>query len=154
MRAAGCASIENFAPFLFCGLEAAANWSAGFRAHSAADELKNLAATFGEAHDFKQSGKRAYFSLPATWTGLTHGKRFEEHGAWSFVLEREDAGWRIVGYRWGSRLIRRRRTDAPTKPPALSLLCDSSGEASPASSFEFPERLLYIHTVNERKYTL
>ena len=73
----------------------------GIPAHAAADELKNLAATFGEAHDFKQSGKRAYFSLPTTWTGLTHGKRFEEHGAWSFVLQQEDAGWRIVGYGWG-----------------------------------------------------
>jgi hypothetical protein len=93
--------VENFAPFLFCGLQAAANWSAGFRAHAAADDLKNLAATFGEAHDFKQSGKRVYFSLPTTWTGLTHGKRFEEHGAWSFVLQQEGAGWLIVGYGWG-----------------------------------------------------
>ncbi len=97
----GLCIVENFAPFLFCGLEAAANWSAGFRAHAAAGDLKNLAATFGEAHDFKQSGKRVYFSLPTTWTGLTHGNRFEEHGAWSFVLQREDAGWRIVGYGWG-----------------------------------------------------
>jgi hypothetical protein len=97
----GVCIVENFAPFLFCGLEAAANWSAGFRAHAAADELKNLAATFGEAHDFKQSGKRVYFSLPTAWTGLTHGKHFEEHGAWSFVLEQEGAAWRIVGYGWG-----------------------------------------------------
>ena len=93
--------VENFPPFLFCGSEAAANWSAGFRAHAAADDLKNLAATFGEAHDFKQSGKRVYFSLPTTWTGLTHGKHFEEHGAWSFVLQQEGAGWLIVGYGWG-----------------------------------------------------
>jgi hypothetical protein len=93
--------VENFAPFLFCGLQAAANWSAGFRAHAAADGLKNLAATFGEAHDFKQSRNRVYFSLPTTWTGLTHGKHFEEHGAWSFVLQQEDAVWRIVGYGWG-----------------------------------------------------
>ncbi len=97
----GLCIVENFAPFLFCGLQAAANWSAGFRAHAAAGDLKNLAAAFGEAHDFKQSGKRVYFSLPTTWTGLTHGKSFEEHGAWSFVLEQEDAGWRILGYGWG-----------------------------------------------------
>jgi hypothetical protein len=97
----GLCIIENFAPYMFCGLTAAANWSAGFRAHAAQDELKGLAATFGEAHDFSQSGKRVYFSLPTTWTGLTHGKHFEEQGSWSFVLEQEDAGWRIVGYGWG-----------------------------------------------------
>ena len=97
----GLCIVENFAPFLFCGLQAAASWSAGFRAHAAAEDLKNLTAAFGDAHDFNQSGKRVYFSLPTTWTGLTHGKHFEEHGAWSFVLQQEDAGWRIVGYGWG-----------------------------------------------------
>ena len=97
----GLCIIENFAPYLFCGLQAAANWSAGFRAHAAEDDLKGLAATFGEAHDFSQSGRRVYFSLPTTWTGLTHGKHFEERGSWSFVLEQENAGWRIVGYGWG-----------------------------------------------------
>jgi len=93
--------VENFAPFIFCGLEAAANWSAGLRAHAAEGGLKNLAATFGEAHDFKRAGNRVYFSLPTTWTGLTQGKRFEEHGAWSFVLVQEEVGWRIAGYGWG-----------------------------------------------------
>ena len=97
----GLCIIENFAPYMFCGLTAAANWSAGFRAHAAEGDLKGLAATFGEAHDFSQSGKRVYFSLPTTWTGLTHGKHFEERGSWSFVLEQENAGWRIVGYGWG-----------------------------------------------------
>jgi len=97
----GLCIVENFAPFLFCGVQAAANWSAGFGAHAAADELTHLAATFGKAHDFKKSGKRVYFSLPTTWTGLTHGKPFEEHGAWSFVLEQEDGRWQIVGYGWG-----------------------------------------------------
>ena len=40
----GLCIVENFAPFLFCGLEAAANWSVGFRAHAAAGDLKNLDA--------------------------------------------------------------------------------------------------------------
>jgi hypothetical protein len=93
--------VENFPPFLFCGVQAVANWSAAFRAHAAEGNLKNLAATFGEAHDFTRSGNRVYFSLPTTWTGLTAGKRFEEHGAWSFVLEHDNVGWRIVGYGWG-----------------------------------------------------
>jgi hypothetical protein len=97
----GVCIVENFAPFLFCGVRAAADWSAGFRAHAAEGDLKDLAATFGAAHDFKRSGKLVYFSLPTTWTGLTQGKRFEEHGAWSFVLVKEDIGWRIAGYGWG-----------------------------------------------------
>lgn len=97
----GLCIVESFAPFIFCGSDAAANWSAGFRAHTAEGGLKDLAATFGEAHDFARSGKRVYFSLPTTWTGLTKGKRFEEHGAWSFVLEQDNDAWRIAGYGWG-----------------------------------------------------
>jgi len=97
----GLCIIENFAPFLFCGPQASANWAAGFRAHSATDQLSGLVATFGEAHDFSRSDNRVYFSLPTTWTGSAHGRHFEEHGAWSFVLEQEAAGWRIVGYGWG-----------------------------------------------------
>jgi hypothetical protein len=97
----GLCIVENFAPFLFCGSQAAANWSAGFRAHATEGGLKDLVATFGDAHDFNQSGKRVYFSLPTTWTGLTQGKHFEERGAWSFVLEQENFGWRILGYGWG-----------------------------------------------------
>ncbi len=100
----GLCIVENFPPFVFCGPHAAAEWEAGFRAH--AGDLSGLNAAFGEAHDLTESGGRVYFSLPTTWTGLTQGRHFEEHGAWSFVLERQgsgsqDASWRIVGYGWG-----------------------------------------------------
>ena len=97
----GLCIVENYAPFLFCGADAAARWEEGFRAHSAADGLAALSAQFGAAQDFSVSGRRAYFSLPTTWRGLTHGRRFEEHGAWAFVLERAAGGWRILGYGWG-----------------------------------------------------
>jgi hypothetical protein len=97
----GLCIVENFAPYVFCGPGAPARWEAGFRAHAAEGALSALVAQFGEAYDFSESGRRAYFSLPTTWTGLTHGRRFEEHGAWVFVLERGAAGWRILGYAWG-----------------------------------------------------
>ena len=100
----GVCIVENFAPFLFCGAHAAAQWEAGFRAHAA--DLSKLTATFAQAHDFSESRSRVYFSLPTTWEGLTSGKHFEEHGAWSFVLQRAGPGrqgtaWRILGYGWG-----------------------------------------------------
>ncbi len=98
----GLCIVEDFAPYIFCGLRAAADWSAGFQAHAAERDLKDLTATFGAAHDFNQSGKRVYFALPTAWTGLAQGKRFEKRGVWSFVLEQENVGWRIVGYGWGA----------------------------------------------------
>lgn len=97
----GLCIVENFAPFLFCGPDAAAAWEAGFRAHSADGGLSELAAHFGAAHDFGVVGDRAYFSLPTVWKGLTHGRTFEEHGAWAFVLVRYGTRWKIIGYGWG-----------------------------------------------------
>jgi hypothetical protein len=98
----GLCIVENFAPFLFCGRQAALQWEAGFREH--AHELSHLQATFADAHDYIRIGDRVYFSLPTTWIGLTQGRHFEEHGAWAFVLQHgtTDADpWRIVGYGWG-----------------------------------------------------
>jgi hypothetical protein len=97
----GLCIVENFAPFLFCGRDAALAWERGFRAHAADEGLSELSAQFADAHDFNLSGNRGYFSLPTTWTGLTHGRRFEEHGAWAFVIERHGPDWRILGYGYG-----------------------------------------------------
>jgi hypothetical protein len=96
--------VENFAPFIFKGPNAVARWEAGFRAH--AGGLTELAASFDAAHDFNAAGNRVYFALPTIWTGRDGGRHFEEHGVWSFVLERtsapeRDPAWRIVGYGWG-----------------------------------------------------
>jgi hypothetical protein len=97
----GLCIVENFAPFLFCGPGAAAAWEKGFRAHAADEGLSELVAQFADAHDFNQAGERCYFSLPTTWTGLTHGHPFEEHGAWEFVIERHGTRWQILGYGYG-----------------------------------------------------
>jgi hypothetical protein len=97
----GLCIVENFSPFLFCGPDAQGQWEAGFRAREADSAESGLVAQFGQAYDFSESGSRAYFSLPTTWTGLAHGRRFEEHGAWAFVLERHGASWQILGYGWG-----------------------------------------------------
>ena len=97
----GLCIVENFAPYLFCGRGAAPAWETGFRAHAADEGLSELSAEFAQAHDFNQSGNRCYFSLPTTWTGLTHGRRFEEHGAWAFVIEQHGSAWRILGYGYG-----------------------------------------------------
>lgn len=97
----GVTIIENFAPFIFSGKGAVAGWEAGVRGHFAHDGLTELRTEFGAAQDFAVAGDRAYFVLPTTWTGRTGGKRFEEHGAWSFVLARTAHGWKVLGYGWG-----------------------------------------------------
>ena len=96
----GLVIVENFAPYIFIGKDAAARWNAGFRSH--AIPLKDLKFSFGPAHDFERTGDRAYFVLPTTWRGIYKDSRFEEHGAWSFVLKNTAGQWRILAYGWGA----------------------------------------------------
>ena len=97
----GLCIIENFEPYILCGADAASRWEAGLRAHFSEGLLADLVARFEPAHEFAESGQRAYFSLPTTWTGTVHGRRFREIGAWTFVVECHSGGWRIGGYSWG-----------------------------------------------------
>jgi len=96
----GLVIVEDFAPYVFTGKDAAAEWNAGFREH--ATPLKNLKFSFGPAHDFERTGDRVFFVLPTTWRGVYKDRRFEEHGAWSFVLKNNVGQWRILAYGWGA----------------------------------------------------
>jgi hypothetical protein len=95
----GLVIVENFAPYVFTGKDAAAQWAAGFRQRAV--PLKDLQFSFGLAHDFERTGDRVFFVLPTTWRGTYEDRRFEEHGAWSFVLKNSGGQWRILAYGWG-----------------------------------------------------
>jgi hypothetical protein len=97
----GLVIVENFAPYVYRGSGAAARWDAGFLRHVAEGNLRELTTELGAPHDYERTGRRVYFSLPTTWRGIDRGKRFEESGAWVFVLDETPAGWRIVSYAWG-----------------------------------------------------
>jgi len=96
----GLVIVEDFAPYVFSGKDAAAQWGAGFHLH--AIPLKDLKFSFGPAHDFERTGDRVFFVLPTTWRGFYKDRRFEEHGAWSFVLKNTAGQWRILAYGWGA----------------------------------------------------
>lgn len=90
--------IENFAPYIFRGPQAADAWRVGFREH--AQGLSGLVPEFGEAQDFSKTDDRVYFVLPTRWTGESRKRPFTEQGGWSFVLAPRDGGWRIAAYAW------------------------------------------------------
>jgi len=107
----GVVIVENFPPYIFSGKDAAAHWDAGYRKHI--EPVKDLHCEFGKAHDFDRNGDRVYFVLPTTWRGIQPGGRFEEHGAWAFVLTKSSGQWRILAYGWGAN----DETDWPIKTP-------------------------------------
>jgi hypothetical protein len=100
----GVIIVEDFAPFIFSGKDAAAQWDAGFRHHAV--PLRDLTYSFGPANAFERTDDRVYFVLPTTWRGIYKDRRFEEHGAWSFVLKSVAGKWRILAYGWGATDLR------------------------------------------------
>jgi hypothetical protein len=98
----GLVIVEDFAPFIFSGKEAAAKWDAGFRHHAVRLKDLRFSFSFSSANAFERSGDRVYFVLPITWRGIYKDRRFEEHSAWSFVLKNTTGQWRILGYGWGA----------------------------------------------------
>ena len=96
--------LENFAPYLFTGPDAVVRWAKGMREH--ASTLGGLEHRFGEPQDFTSDGERAFFSLPTHWHGTTNGRPFQEDGGWSFLLVKQDGGWRVKCYGWAvTRLV-------------------------------------------------
>jgi len=49
---------------------------------------------------FRSQARELIFHCPPLGPAMTHGHRFEEHGAWALVLEKASEGWRIKGYGW------------------------------------------------------
>jgi len=94
----GVVILENFAPHLFSGPDAVAQWAKGMREHAAT--LANLRPSFGPAQDFASDGAHAFFSLPTHWQGTSNGRPFHEDGGWSFLLVREGGHWRVQSYGW------------------------------------------------------
>lgn len=90
--------VENFAPYVFDGPQAVQRWAEGMRGH--VETLGALEHKFSAAQNFSTTGDRAYFSLPTRWTGRAGAQRFVEDGGWSFVLVKENGGWRVLGYGW------------------------------------------------------
>lgn len=98
--------VENFAPFVFRGPDAVAAWRSGFAGHARDGGLADLVIRFGRAQDFSQDGDRAFFTLPAKWTGTSQGRGFDEDGGWAFVLDRQGARWRVACYAWVVTAVR------------------------------------------------
>jgi hypothetical protein len=92
------AIIENFAPFLFEGDDAVARWAHEMRAHL--QGVTGLEHTFGAVQNFALDGDLAFLSMPANWTGISNGRRFDEDGGWAFVLVKVHGEWRVKNYGW------------------------------------------------------
>ncbi len=90
--------LENFPPHVFQGQAGLAQWRGIMTGH--AGGIGDLKHAFGPTQDFALTDETVHFTLPTQWTGVRDGRRFVEHGGWTFVQAREADGWRIRSYGW------------------------------------------------------
>lgn len=90
--------LENFPPHVFNGQAGLAHWRALMARH--VGSIGDLRHAFGPPQDFALTEDTVHFTLPTHWSGARDGERFTELGGWTFVLVREDGGWRIRSYGW------------------------------------------------------
>jgi len=94
--------IDDFAPHIWQGATACADWAAAFDAAAKAQGITDPKVMTGKPKTLSAKGDRAYAVLPAKYSYKQHGKPVNEAGLFTFALQKADAGWRIAGWAWGA----------------------------------------------------
>lgn len=99
-----CASpsvvIDDFAPHVWQGTTACADWAAAFAAAAQTNGDTDAVVTIGKSHQLTVTGDRAYAVFSAKFAYKEHGKPVLQPGIWTFTLQKLAAGWRITGWSW------------------------------------------------------
>jgi len=95
--------IDNFAPHVWQGAAACADWAASFATYSTAAGDTDAVVTTGKPKQLIITGDRGYAVYPAKYAYKEHGKPVMEQALWTFALQKLAAGWRITGWAWAQQ---------------------------------------------------
>jgi ketosteroid isomerase-like protein len=93
--------IDEFPPFTWQGKDAAKTWYESYLALAKGSGMSNIVVTISDP-DRKATiaTDRAYVTFPTTIKYTMKGKREEERGRWTLVLEKQGNKWRIASHSW------------------------------------------------------
>jgi ketosteroid isomerase-like protein len=93
--------IDDFAPHVWQGGAACADWWKAIGAFDAKNAITASVVTLGKPWHVVVTGDRAYVVEPVTFTYKQHGKPVVESGSvWTLALLKSGARWRISGWAW------------------------------------------------------
>jgi hypothetical protein len=93
--------IDDFAPHIWTGANACANWFKGFAAWAKANRYTNNTVIAGKPWQLMIDGDHAYVVLPAKYTWLQDGRPGQLLGSvYTLVLVKAKTGWLITGWTW------------------------------------------------------
>jgi hypothetical protein len=94
--------VDEFAPYTWRGADAGTHWFTDFGTFAKSAHIANVKGSLSTVKNFDLHGDRAYIVVPTTVTGTMSGKKFTEHGTWTFTLQRTGNAWKIVTETWGT----------------------------------------------------
>ena len=92
--------IDEFAPHLWVGHDAAQLWAADFDKHAQATGVSDGKVTYGEPTRAEIAGQLAYVIIPTAYAYKEHGSAMTEEGQMTFVLDRGSGSWKIRAWTW------------------------------------------------------
>jgi hypothetical protein len=100
MLPSGVTIIDEFAPYLWQGPTAFADWARDLETSGKAAGMDNEAVILGTPTRRDMVGKTAYVVTPATFSFTLHGKKMTEAAQMTFAMKYTDAGWKIAAWTW------------------------------------------------------
>ncbi len=93
--------VDEFPPFTWQGSNAARTWYEGYLTLAKASGMSNILVTVADPdRNPTIAADRAYVTFPTTIKYTMKGKREEERGRWTLVLEKQGDKWRIASHSW------------------------------------------------------
>ncbi|GAC1431503.1 MAG: hypothetical protein NVSMB62_28520 [Acidobacteriaceae bacterium] len=92
--------VDEFAPHLWTGANAAHAWAADYEKHTAAAGVSDGVLTYKAPTRVETEGDLAYVVIPTAYRYKDHGKATAEEGQMTFVLHSEGGGWKIRAWTW------------------------------------------------------
>ncbi len=92
--------IDEFAPHIWSGARAFAQWGADFGTYAAGRKMTDPCVTLAKPTVVHAEGDRGYIVFPADFAFKRAGKTVHEHGLQTFAMQKVDGKWKIAGWAW------------------------------------------------------
>ena len=92
--------IDEFAPHLWIGPDAAHAWAAGYDAHARATGVRGGHVGYSPPTRVEVTGRSAYIIMPTVFTYKLRGRPQVEEATLNAVTRLTPGGWKIVGWTW------------------------------------------------------
>jgi ketosteroid isomerase-like protein len=93
--------VDEFPPFTWQGPDAARNWYEQYLGLVKSVGMRDIVVIVSDPdRNVTIAADRAYVTFPTSIKYTLKGKREEERGRWTLVLEKQSGKWRIASHSW------------------------------------------------------